>query len=486
MAITKILHMKSSKGSFPGKHLKNVIEYITVSEKTCDGRYVTGVNCQPGYAFRKMQETKKKYGKTDKRQGYHIIISFEEQEVDPETAFEIAGKFVERYLGNAFEAVYAVHDNTEHTHAHIVFNSVSCLDGHKFRYEKGDWEKYIQPVTNELCEEYGLSQITIEDGVKRQNDRYKDWNDYRDGKYVWSDMIKRDIDACVLQASTYQSFLDLLSEKGYEIKQNKYLAIKPMGMSRFRRCKSLGTDYLEERIKERILVETLKEYRKESGHRSPKIVRVKGLTVYKKAKLSGLQKRYFAKLYRTGKLKKRPYSQAWKYRDEIRKMHRYHEQYMFLAKNDVHSMGDLLALQQDLEEQRKEASRERSKVYRERKKFLSLFDTLDKMKELSLAEDCFMAGDEFFLEEHRAYQTCFDVIKQEGYTVSELERLQQHYEELTKQAQKQCMDISKELRIAAGIMNEIKQETAVKERENHLEQNQSVSRDSKELEQLQR
>ena len=29
-----------------------------------------------------------------------------------------------------------------------VFNSVSFVDGKKYRYEKGDWAKYIQPITN--------------------------------------------------------------------------------------------------------------------------------------------------------------------------------------------------------------------------------------------------------------------------------------------------------------------------------------------------
>ena len=41
--------------------------------------------------------------------------------------------------------------------------------------------------------------------------------------------------------------------------------------------------------------------------------------------MSGLQKRYYAKLYRIGKLKKKPYSQVWKYKDDIRKMHKLQE-----------------------------------------------------------------------------------------------------------------------------------------------------------------
>jgi hypothetical protein len=103
-----------------------------------------------------------------------------------------------------------------------VFNSVSFVDGKKYRYEKGDWAKYIQPITNRLCEEYGLSIIDVEDEIPgRHHDSYQEWNEQRDGRFVWSDMIKRDLDACILQADTFEEFLGLLREKQYEIKPGK-------------------------------------------------------------------------------------------------------------------------------------------------------------------------------------------------------------------------------------------------------------------------
>ena len=62
-------------------------------------------------------------------------------------------------------------------------------------------------------------------------------------------MIKRDLDSCILQAGNYEQFLELLSDKGYEVKQGKYLAVKPQGMTRFRRCKTLGDMYSDEAIR---------------------------------------------------------------------------------------------------------------------------------------------------------------------------------------------------------------------------------------------
>ena len=225
MAISKILNMKDCGGHFHGKHLKRALDYVMNPDKTQDGRLVGAINCQVDTAFEQMKETKRNFGKIDKRQGYHIILSFKENEVNPDTAFEITQKFVEEYLGKSYEAVLVVHDNTAHVHSHIVFNSVSFVDGKKYRYEKGDWAKYIQPITNRLCQEYGLSIIDVDDEKKeRQHESYKEWSEYREGNFVWSDMIKRDLDACILQAKDYEEFLELLSEKGYQIKQGKHTA----------------------------------------------------------------------------------------------------------------------------------------------------------------------------------------------------------------------------------------------------------------------
>ena len=168
MAISKILNMKDCGGHFHGKHLKRALDYVMNPDKTQDGRLVGAINCQVDTAFEQMKETKRNFGKIDKRQGYHIILSFKENEANPDTAFEITQKFVEEYLGKSYEAVFVVHDNTAHVHSHIVFNSVSFVDGKKYRYEKGDWAKYIQPITNRLCQEYGLSIIDVDDEKKER------------------------------------------------------------------------------------------------------------------------------------------------------------------------------------------------------------------------------------------------------------------------------------------------------------------------------
>ena len=465
MAISKILHMKDSGNSFHARHLKRALDYVMNPEKTQRGRLVGAVNCQADMAFEQMMDTKKQFGKTDKRQGYHIILSFKEDEVEPDRAFKITQKFVAEYLGDAYEAVFVVHDNTDHVHSHIVFNSVSFVDGKKYRYEKGDWAKYIQPITNKLCQEYGLSIIDVEDGSKeKQHENYKDWSEYREGSFVWADMIKRDLDACILQANDFSGFLELLSEKGYEVKQGKYLAVRPQGMTRFRRCKTLGENYSQEAIVERIAKEDLSFYQSQNEERQAAIVKCY-VKRYRRAKMSGLQKRYYAKLYRIGKLKKKPYSQVWKYKDDIRKMHKLQEQYLFLVRHKIESAEELVSVLDNLTDKKKEASKEKSKTYKAKERFKDIFDKAEQIRELDDAESCYQSGDTFFEDEHNAWERLNTELLAQGYSVEEVESLRKKYESKYAQDCKAERAVSKELNLGRSIWKELTVSASAEEKQ---------------------
>ncbi len=476
MAISKILHMKENRTHQRGMHLMRALDYIMNPEKTQNGRLVGSVNCQPNKAFKQMMDTKAKFGKLDKRQGYHIILSFKEGEANPDMAYEIAEKFVRQYLGSEYEAVFCVHDNTEHVHAHIIYNSVSFVDGRKYRYEKGDWARDIQPITNRLCEEYGLSTIDIGSDKDEAQDYYKEYNEYREGKFVWGKMIARDLDACILQASDFDDFIELLQAKGYEIKQGKHLAVKPPGMSKFRRCKTLGDDYTEESIRRRIEEEDLSFYQSHKEFK-PEIVKCY-VRRYKRAKLSGLQKRYYAKLYRIGMLKKRPYSQAWKYKNDIRKMEKLQQQYLFLVRHNVHSMEELAATVVNLTDKKKESSSEKSRVYRARQRCKELFDVAAQMDGLADAENSYQKGDFFFEDEHIQWMELESKLLEEGYTYDEVKKLREYYrEQITYVNGKESATI-KELKLGKSIWKDMVNE------DTGLEDKKELSRENVEEKKL--
>lgn len=175
MAITKIQCLNEAHTGNPAAHLKNALSYIQNPEKTEENVLVGSINCLPDTAFEQIMDTKVTFGKTDKRQGYHIIISFAPGEATEEQAMDIVARFAQEYLKDKYEAVYAVHNDKKHMHGHIVFNSVSFETGMKHECKKGEWKHRMQPITNRLCKEYGLSIVPAEYVKEPKNLSRKEW-----------------------------------------------------------------------------------------------------------------------------------------------------------------------------------------------------------------------------------------------------------------------------------------------------------------------
>lgn len=142
--------------------------------------------------------------------------------------------------------------------------------------------------------------------------------------------------------------------------------------------------------------------------------------------MSGLQKRYYAKLYRIGKLKKKPYSQVWKYKDDIRKMHKLQEQYLFLVRHKIESAEELVSVLDNLTDKKKEASKEKSKTYKAKERFKDIFDKAEQIRGLDDAESCYQSGDTFFEDEHNAWERLNTELLAQGYSVEEVESLRKN------------------------------------------------------------
>jgi hypothetical protein len=150
MAVTKILARHA--------RLDVAINYVLNGDKT-DERILTAYQLvSPDFAYQRMMRTKEKHHKTDGVQSYHIIQSFMPGEVKPQLALEIAKQFAAEYLSD-FEAVIGVHQDKEHIHAHIVFNSVARVDGHKYHSSPKSYYQQIRGLSDRLCREHGLSVI---------------------------------------------------------------------------------------------------------------------------------------------------------------------------------------------------------------------------------------------------------------------------------------------------------------------------------------
>ena len=243
MAVTKI---KAIRGT-----LSKAIAYILNPEKTDEKLLVSSYGCASETAAREFEWTRKiaeQKGMNPVRIiARHVIQSFEIGEVTPELAHEIGKQFADEILGGKYEYVLTTHIDKDHVHNHLIFNAVDFVDYHAYKSYKRIYYD-MREVSDRLCKENGLSVIPPS---QNKGMGYKEYTEAKRGT-SWKQKLKQTIDRLVITAKDYDDFLRLMQEAGYEIKPGKYISFRAEGQERFTRSKTIGENYTEERIKERI------------------------------------------------------------------------------------------------------------------------------------------------------------------------------------------------------------------------------------------
>ena len=214
-------------------------------------RLVTGINCDPETALSDMRSTKKRWDKKGGVLGYHIIHSYAPGEVTPDEAHAAGVEFAQRLLGDKYEVVVATHVDRHHLHCHIVFNSVSFVDGKKYRSDFQSYFGDLRGTSNEVSRERGLSVIEPAGHGKH----YTEWTAEKQGRKIVLGGVRQDIDAAIAESFTFDSFLAALRRQGYTIKYGsnvKHTAVQPPGGDYVFRLDSMGAGYTETDIRERL------------------------------------------------------------------------------------------------------------------------------------------------------------------------------------------------------------------------------------------
>ena len=264
MAVTKI---KPIRGT-----VNKALAYILDPKKTDDELYVSSYGCAASDAAAKEFEWTRNLAVQQGMQmpkviARHLIQSFDVGEVTPEQAHEIGKQFADEWLKGKYEYVIATHIDKGHCHNHIIFNAVNYVDFHAYRSNKQTYRQMRQ-LSDEICKEHGLSVIPPS---QSKGMSYKEYTEAKRGT-SWKQKLKQTIDRCVITAKDYDEFLKMMQDAGYEIKTGKYISFRAEGQERFTRAKTVGENYTEERIKERIQGRNPRKRQMQSGRKGISLI----------------------------------------------------------------------------------------------------------------------------------------------------------------------------------------------------------------------
>lgn len=254
MAITKIHPIKAT--------LNLAIEYITDNKKTDEQILVSTNKCYPASAhtqFLKRREEQNTRGNVLAR---HLIQSFLPGETTPEIAHQIGLELCKNILKGEYEFILSTHIDKGHIHNHIIFNNVNMATGKCYQSNKRSYHQ-IRYQSDKLCKEHNLSVIDeyYERFKKKYKTNGKSWyeNEQSQKGNSWKSRLQFDIDRMIKQSKDWVEFIQKMTELSYEIKYGKHIAFKQKGKERFTRSRTIGADYTEDRINERILESNIKK-----------------------------------------------------------------------------------------------------------------------------------------------------------------------------------------------------------------------------------
>lgn len=383
MAVTKIKRIRGNPGdplSYIGnpektrnrdfseadrQALADIIAYAADEKKTEKQYFTTGINCDVENAREQFNITKLSFNKTGGIVCGHCMQSFDGYEVTPEEAHEIGVQMAKELWGDRFQVVVATHLNTNNVHNHIVFNSVSFVDGKRFHFCTEETMR-IRAVSDRICRERNLSVIEHPEGKRVPYSLYKMEKAGMPTRY---NVARQALDEAISVSANMEEFKSELKKRGYLYQFNprrKYWTVTPPGWTKAIRTDRLGDQYTREMIQQRVFSNDIgvRMQRMRNECRSTNHYDLKR-RIDKIMGRSGLEKLYLRYCYELGylpKYRQNPVRLHAVLKEELLKCDLYSEEAKFLARCNISTEEDLEKKMKSMMEDYSSISAQRSEL----------------------------------------------------------------------------------------------------------------------------
>lgn len=407
MAVTKIKRIRGNPGdplSYIGnpektrnrdfseadrQALADIIAYAADEKKTEKQYFTTGINCDVENAREQFNITKLSFNKTGGIVCGHCMQSFDGYEVTPEEAHEIGVQMSKELWGDRFQVVVATHLNTNNVHNHIVFNSVSFVDGKRFHFCTEETMR-IRAASDRICRERNLSVIEHPEGKRVPYSLYKMEKAGMPTRY---NVARQALDEAISVSANMEEFKSELKKRGYLYQFNprrKYWTVTPPGWTKAIRTDRLGDIYTRDMIQQRVFSNdiSVRMQRMRNECRSTNHYDLKR-RIDKIMGRSGLEKLYLRYCYELGylpKYRQNPVRLHAVLKEELLKCDLYSEEAKFLARYNISTEEDLEKKMKSLMEDYSSISAQRSELRQKLRRKMPLEEEAqcqEKVRELT-------------------------------------------------------------------------------------------------------
>ncbi len=148
---------------------QDVISYILKPGKT-PHHFIGGVEVDMNNPAQSMTQVAQAHGKDSRIRLHHCVISFHPDEVDALNIVQTVAEQISEKIGETYQTVYAVHEDTDHPHVHVVYNSVSYATGNKYHGSKKDYYALVGCVKSALRSN-GINELITD--TRKHNEAYE-------------------------------------------------------------------------------------------------------------------------------------------------------------------------------------------------------------------------------------------------------------------------------------------------------------------------
>ena len=356
---------KTTAKEYLDKDLYVAIRYVENDDKTDQTMFVSGINCSKHNAYNEMIAVKRRFGERGKNIAYHGYQSFAAGEVTPNEAHQIGLETARQMWGARYQVVVTTHLNTDNIHNHFVINSVSFVDGKKFRNGIGD-RLELRKISDAICAARNKSVIQSH----RFYSNKKEYWIRNSGKITHRDMLRRDVDEALSKCCTFKEFEYYLKCLGYRFDRDfryEHPSVIADGWKRAVRITGLGEKYSREAMRQKLVAnQRLPELYvliTPKWKRAPLLNFEYHLRQAQRKDTVTLLFELFIEILKlcTGnniqETDNRPLSPMM--RAEVQKLDKYIEEYKLLCDNHIESPKELLSFQENLSARISELEQER-------------------------------------------------------------------------------------------------------------------------------